>query len=353
MSAAPAAPRITTVIPTYRRPELLRRAIRSVLNQTFRELEICVYDNASGDETGKFVGELAAADGRVKYFCHAQNIGAAPNFVFGMSRVQTPFFSLLSDDDVVLPDFFEKALALFSRFPDAMFSALATIRADNEGRATAVPVLAWREGIYPPPSGLFEILNKQQPEITGTLFRQEVLREVGTLDPEAGLFADLDYECRIAARWPIAVSREPGAIFVSHRDSLSMAVPLETDWAFRQRICANLQRDEKIPPEVRARACEQILAAFYRGSLAHGGLGHVANRQWDTAESAAKILREGYHRPGRAFVLRSLARIGRKWPWVSAPLRALKRVRKSVRPGVTHEIPPDYARYTQLLKRQG
>jgi glycosyltransferase involved in cell wall biosynthesis len=52
-------PLITTIIPTYRRPKLLRRAIKSVLNQTYLHFQVCVYDNASGDETAEVVSELA------------------------------------------------------------------------------------------------------------------------------------------------------------------------------------------------------------------------------------------------------------------------------------------------------
>ena len=69
-------PQITTIIPTYRRPHLLRRAIQGVLNQTYSDFQVCVYDNASGDETAQVVAEFAARDNRVKYHCHSQNIGA-------------------------------------------------------------------------------------------------------------------------------------------------------------------------------------------------------------------------------------------------------------------------------------
>ena len=44
-------PLITTIIPTYQRPQLLRCAIQSVLDQTYANFQVCVYDNASGDET--------------------------------------------------------------------------------------------------------------------------------------------------------------------------------------------------------------------------------------------------------------------------------------------------------------
>ncbi len=71
-----AKPLITTIIPTYRRPKLLRRAIKSVLNQTYPHFQVCVYDNASGDETALVVDEIAKADPRVKYYCHSENIGS-------------------------------------------------------------------------------------------------------------------------------------------------------------------------------------------------------------------------------------------------------------------------------------
>jgi glycosyltransferase involved in cell wall biosynthesis len=71
-------PLITVIIPTYRRPKMLGRAIRSVLNQTFPDLQVCVYDNASGDETTQVVVEFAERDSRVRYHCHAANIGAIP-----------------------------------------------------------------------------------------------------------------------------------------------------------------------------------------------------------------------------------------------------------------------------------
>jgi len=85
-------PVITTIIPTYRRPNLLRRAIISVLNQTYPNFQLCIYDNASGDETPEVVAEFAKHDSRIKYYCHPENIGALNNFNYGMERVNTPFF---------------------------------------------------------------------------------------------------------------------------------------------------------------------------------------------------------------------------------------------------------------------
>ncbi|MCR4298181.1 MAG: glycosyltransferase, partial [Gallionella sp.] len=108
MATFPAKPVITTIIPTYRRPVLLRRAILSALHQTYPHVRVCVYDNASGDETESVVDEtesvvkeIARHDPRVKYHRHPRNIGSYNNFNYGIREVETEFFSLLSDDDVL------------------------------------------------------------------------------------------------------------------------------------------------------------------------------------------------------------------------------------------------------------
>jgi len=72
-------PLITTIIPTYQRPKLLRRAIKSVLNQIYPHFQVCVYDNASGDETEAVVREFTAKEPRIRYFRQGKNRGEAFN----------------------------------------------------------------------------------------------------------------------------------------------------------------------------------------------------------------------------------------------------------------------------------
>ena len=61
-------PEITTVIPTFRRPYLLRRAIQSVLNQIYPDFQVWVFDDDSGDETAAVVSEMAQVDARCTTF---------------------------------------------------------------------------------------------------------------------------------------------------------------------------------------------------------------------------------------------------------------------------------------------
>src|ERR1043165_735004 len=170
--------KITTIIPTYRRPERLRKAIKSVLNQTFSQLQVCIYDDASGDSTKDVVLEFAS-DMRVKYRCHPKNLGSAANFQFALSRVDTPFFSFLADDDYLLPEFYETALLGFEKYPSAAFSMGAVVDLDDRERFIDVVLSRWADKEYfSPPEGLLEMIGKYS-NWTGILFRKEVIEKIG------------------------------------------------------------------------------------------------------------------------------------------------------------------------------
>lgn len=244
-------PQITTIIPTYRRPKLLRRAIQSVLNQTYSEFQVCVYDNASGDETAEVVRSLATQDSRIHYYCHKEDVGWLRNFDFAMRQVKTPWFSILSDDDVLLPRFFETAVDHLSKYSEAMFFAGLIIPADNTGRVLHVSMAKWREGLYRPPEAFFEMLTKGHPDWTGVVFNRRLLDVLGGLDAAIGGPADLDFELRAAARFAGVISHTPCAIFFTHPGTETTANGLQHLWEGTARIARKIRTDPQIPLSLR------------------------------------------------------------------------------------------------------
>src|SRR5438067_9759322 len=75
--AAPVAPLVSVVLPTYRRYRngMLRRAVDSVLNQTCGDLELIVVDDGSTDGTESYISARGAADPRVVHVRHERNSG--------------------------------------------------------------------------------------------------------------------------------------------------------------------------------------------------------------------------------------------------------------------------------------
>ena len=108
---AGAAPAVTIGIPVYNGERYLEEAIRSVLAQTHRDLELVISDNASTDRTAEICRDYALQDGRVRYFRNPTNLGAAPNYNLVFSHARGRFFKWLAHDDLITPTFVEKATA--------------------------------------------------------------------------------------------------------------------------------------------------------------------------------------------------------------------------------------------------
>ncbi len=104
-------PKVSVVIPTYNRPHLIRRAIQSVLNQTYQNFEIIVVDDSPNDETEKVVKSFK--DNRIKYLHNKEktNLPKARNQGVRKSSPDSKYIAFLDDDDDEwLPQFLEKTI---------------------------------------------------------------------------------------------------------------------------------------------------------------------------------------------------------------------------------------------------
>src|SRR5581483_2537236 len=114
---------VTTLIPTFNRSQLLLRAARSVLAQSHAEILVHIFDNASTDQTPAVTAALQKEDRRVLVSRSSTNIGSARNHLKAFASIRTPYFSILADDDYLLPGFFERAVEGLIANPEAGFWA--------------------------------------------------------------------------------------------------------------------------------------------------------------------------------------------------------------------------------------
>jgi glycosyltransferase involved in cell wall biosynthesis len=286
-----AKPQITVIIPTYKRPQLLKRAVRSVLNQTYPNFQICIYDNASEDETESIIRELAQEDERVIYHCHAKNIGAFANFNYGLRHVDTPFFSFLSDDDFLLPEFFDTMMQNFIKYPDVAFSAGLSVHFNGK-RIYWPELLRWkREGYYLPHEGLYWHL-KHMIKWTGVIFSRKVLDSIGLLDKDMGPFSDLDFITRIVAHYPIVISKKPSVVFWEGPGTTSSSLEYHEElyhgWL---KLRKKITDDETIPIEDRKRSVvllKQIFAVYFFNVAVTS----INNNNLDRAYKVVNVLKE-------------------------------------------------------------
>jgi glycosyltransferase involved in cell wall biosynthesis len=108
-------PLVSVGIPTFNRPEGLRRTLELISNQSFKELEIIISDNCSSNpEVEKIANLFVKADSRIKYIRQKENIGISNNFLFVLSSASCPYFMWAADDDEWHPDFIKSCMSNIS-----------------------------------------------------------------------------------------------------------------------------------------------------------------------------------------------------------------------------------------------
>lgn len=103
------SPLVTVYIPTFNRRELLQRAVKSVQNQTYQNLEIIIVDDCSTDGTQEYLARLAKEDKRVRYFVKEKNSGACVSRNIAIENAKGEFITGLDDDDY----FFKNRISRF------------------------------------------------------------------------------------------------------------------------------------------------------------------------------------------------------------------------------------------------
>jgi glycosyltransferase involved in cell wall biosynthesis len=106
------APRVSVILPTRNRAAVLPRAVRSVLDQTFAELELIVVDDGSSDDTESVIAEIA--DPRLVYVRLDEHRGAAAARNAGIKRARGELIAFQDSDDEWLPAKLERQVALLT-----------------------------------------------------------------------------------------------------------------------------------------------------------------------------------------------------------------------------------------------
>lgn len=99
-------PLVSVIIATYRREESLAKAIHSLQEQSYNNIEIIIIDDNANEEWNSKVKEVINSfgkDARIKYICNETNQGSAKTRNIGINAAEGEYITFLDDDDVYLP----------------------------------------------------------------------------------------------------------------------------------------------------------------------------------------------------------------------------------------------------------
>ena len=103
-------PRLSVVVPAYQVADWLAESLASVLDQSFRDLEVVVVDDGSTDGTGDLADRIAAGDARVRVL-HQANAGLSAARNVGVEHATGELLAFADSDDLVLPGAYQRMVA--------------------------------------------------------------------------------------------------------------------------------------------------------------------------------------------------------------------------------------------------
>jgi glycosyltransferase involved in cell wall biosynthesis len=187
-------PLVSTIIPVFNRPAMLREAVESVLTQTYRPIEIIIVDDGSTDDTPRVIDELAARHPEVRGI-RLPNGGPGLAREAGRGQARGEFIQYLDSDDLLMPRKFEVQIRALEEQPECGVAYGITRYRDaagNEIACTWKPANQIRKTILP------SFLEARWWDTPTPLYRRSVCDAAG---PWTSLRheEDWEYDCRIGA----------------------------------------------------------------------------------------------------------------------------------------------------------
>ena len=210
-------PLVSVVIPTYNRANLLKRAIQSVINQTYKNLEIIIVDDGSTDRTKDIVKTFS--DSRIQYIRHPENRGTSAARNTGIKNSKGNFIALLDHDDEYLPERIEKGIKVFKGAPENLGMVWSNYwKVNKEKKEKKIAFLKYhledaKKWIFPMPSTW--------------VIRKKVFKKNGFFDEELGPAEDTDFAIRLCKVFSFYFINEPLAVYHITKGSYSCNVTIE------------------------------------------------------------------------------------------------------------------------------
>lgn len=209
-------PKVSIIIRTYNRADLIERAVSSALNQTFQDFEIIVADDGSTDNTKEIVNKMSSIDSRI-VFISQEHVGVPGRPLnLGLEHSRGEYIAILDSDDEWLPLKLEKQLKLLeSSDPQVGFVSCYTVMINPNGT---------KQIKEPSKSGdsLGMVLMRRFPfAFSSILAKRESFDYIGLADENYKIMDDWDVHIRMATKYSYDLVPEVLCKYYVHNSNIS------------------------------------------------------------------------------------------------------------------------------------
>ena len=230
--------KVDVVVPCYNYGRFLTDCVRSVLDQSIRDVRVLIIDDASSDSSVEIANRLAAGDPRVQVVAHASNKGHIATYNEGIEWAESDYFLLLSADDFLTPGALERATAVMDSHPEVGLTygeAVVWHRDRPRPEIEPDPTWLWSK------QDLVADLCRTASDFIATptaIARTSVQKTVGGYRPSLPHSGDLEMWLRFGAYGEVVRIDAVQAIYRKHSSAMSNSYLAEMLSEYRQRKAA-------------------------------------------------------------------------------------------------------------------
>lgn len=257
-------PKVSLVIPTYKRAQVVGQTLRTLLAQTFQDIEILVMDDGSPDETEAVI--KATSDERVQYF-RKEHLGIPHIINAGLEMARGTYVMVCHDHDLYEPTMVEELAALLDRHPSASFAHSGVVIVSPDGTQERGRYVRDYPSISSGRDFLVDHLlpGLSSPVTALTMIRRAAL-DGGGLDPDFGACSDVELWLRLAEIGDVAYVQKP-LMRLRERDQTSDFFDRGLDLAKQP-----LEAKKKYLPNVQDASCRDQIVGQWRREVTQAGL---------------------------------------------------------------------------------
>ena len=193
-------PKVSIVTPSYNQGQFIEATIKSVLAQTYKNIEYIVIDGGSTDQTMEIVSKYRD---QIDIVVHEKDKGQSDAINKGFKAGTGDLVGWINSDDILYPDCVERIVNMYREHPDgSVFYGSTMHHIDEAGKVIAIRHL-------PIPDRNFLLSNNYNLVQQGSFYPAKLVREVGYLNEDIHYCMDLDLWLRLLKHGPIYACVQP------------------------------------------------------------------------------------------------------------------------------------------------
>ena len=227
-------PKVSVVMPTWNRADMIADSLDSVLNQTLPPSQVIVVNDGSTDNTREVLEPYRS---RIEYL-EQPNGGRARALNLGFSRVTGDYIWTFDDDDIAFPDFLERSLKVLEAHPELGFTYSSHIRVQSRSGEKAFKVIGPQDipDDIPEEDLLLHLMWNAFMNNQGMVVRTSCYRQVGPFNPELLRCQDYDVAMRLVRAFRCARVSGPTFYLRVHSGTRGTATYRIPHSSHRQKI---------------------------------------------------------------------------------------------------------------------